>query len=74
MGISGVRERHLESIILKTLCRILLVSAHPRTLIQIVLQVTATPEGDSAPGKLPQADSVGDESRRCGEHHLIIEL
>ena len=67
MRIQGVRERHLESIIHKTLRRIVLVSAHPRTLIQVVLQVTATPESDSASGRLPQADSVGDESGHFGD-------
>ncbi|KAI4245642.1 MAG: hypothetical protein L6R40_002443 [Gallowayella cf. fulva] len=42
IAVGGVRERHLESIIEKTLRQVILVSAHPRTLIQITLQVTAT--------------------------------
>lgn len=73
MGIRGVRERHLESIIHKTLCHTVLVSAHPRTLIQVVLQVTATPEGDSVSGKLPQADSVGNASSAIRGRFLIVK-
>lgn len=55
----GVRERHFESIIHRTLRHVILVSAHPRTLIQVTLQVTGTPASDSASGKPPQAASVG---------------
>ncbi|MCJ1246382.1 exosome non-catalytic core subunit rrp46 [Trapelia coarctata] len=55
VGVGGVRECHLESIIHKTLRRVILVSAHPRKLIQVTLQVTRTPENDSVPTKLPQA-------------------
>ncbi|KAL9604015.1 MAG: hypothetical protein Q9219_000777 [cf. Caloplaca sp. 3 TL-2023] len=42
-GVGGVRERHLESIVEKTLRQVILVSAHPRTLIQVTLQVIAAP-------------------------------
>ncbi|SLM41014.1 Ribosomal protein S5 domain 2-type fold [Lasallia pustulata] len=56
-GVGGVRERHLESIIQSTLRHIILVQNHPRTLIQVTLQVTATPPNDSAFGRLPQAAS-----------------
>ena len=55
-GILGVRERHLESIVEKTLRQIIIISAHPRTLIQVVLQVVSTPEGTDT---LPQSASVG---------------
>ena len=55
----GLRERHLESIIQNTLRHVILVSAHPRTLIQITLQVVSGPEDDSVTGSLPQAGSVG---------------
>ncbi|KAL8994830.1 MAG: hypothetical protein Q9169_005306 [Polycauliona sp. 2 TL-2023] len=57
IGVGGVRERHLESIIQKTLRQVILVSAHPRTLIQIMLQVTATPDDGSASGGLHQSSS-----------------
>ena len=54
----GLRERHFESIIRNTLRHVILVSAHPRTLIQITLQVISGPEDDSVTGSLPQAASV----------------
>lgn len=55
----GLRERHLESIIQKTLRHIILVSAHPRTLVQFTLQIVSRPEDDSNTASLPQAASVG---------------
>lgn len=55
----GLRERHLESIIQNTLRNVILVSAHPRTLIQLTLQIVTGPEDDSVTGSLPQAASVG---------------
>ena len=55
---TGIRERHLESIIQNTLRHVILVSAHPRTLIQITLQVVSGPKDDSVTGSLPQAASV----------------
>ncbi|KAL8683200.1 MAG: hypothetical protein Q9186_000812 [Xanthomendoza sp. 1 TL-2023] len=57
VGVASVRERHLESIIEKTLRQVILVSAHPRTLIQITLQVVATPEDKNATGSLHQSAS-----------------
>ncbi|MCJ1287395.1 exosome non-catalytic core subunit rrp46 [Xylographa opegraphella] len=56
-GIGGVRERHLEGIIQRTLRHIILVVSYPRKLIQVTLQVTGTPEGDSKSEKLTQASS-----------------
>ncbi|KAL8801821.1 MAG: hypothetical protein Q9200_006812 [Gallowayella weberi] len=56
-GVGSVRERHLESIIEKTLRQIILTSAHPRTLIQIILQVVATPGENIATGDLHQSAS-----------------
>ncbi|MCJ1470663.1 exosome non-catalytic core subunit rrp46 [Pseudocyphellaria aurata] len=56
-GVGGIRERHLESIIERTLRHTVVVTAHPRTLIQVTLQVIATQEEDSASGVLPQAAS-----------------
>ncbi|MDI1488499.1 MAG: exosome non-catalytic core subunit rrp46 [Ramalina farinacea] len=53
----GVRERHLESILHSTLRQVILVSAHPRTLIQITLQVVASQEDESSMMGLPQAAS-----------------
>lgn len=54
----GVRERHLESIVQSTLRNIILVSAHPRTLIQVTLQVIEDQGSGSASSGIPQAASV----------------
>lgn len=56
--IIGVRERHLESILQNTLRHVILASAHPRTLIQVTLQIVSSKEGSSNAGDLPQATSV----------------
>lgn len=42
-GVGGPRERWLESILQSVLKSILLVHLHPRTLIQITLQITKEP-------------------------------
>lgn len=55
----GIRERWFEDIIRKTLRRVILVEAHPRTLMQVTLQVIATPREDDVLGGLAQADCVG---------------
>lgn len=55
----GLREKRLESIIQNTLRHVILVSAHPRSLIQFTLQIVTIPEDDSVTGSLPQAASVG---------------
>lgn len=57
-GFPGVRERHLESVIEKTLRQVILVSAHPRTLIQITLQVIASRDDGEALNGLHQSASV----------------
>ncbi|KAI1148640.1 hypothetical protein F4825DRAFT_89861 [Nemania diffusa] len=54
-GVGGTRERHLESLLQSTLRQIILVNNFPRTLIQIVLQITVTPENEYVNGKLVQA-------------------
>ncbi|KAI1128404.1 hypothetical protein F5Y10DRAFT_176367 [Nemania abortiva] len=54
-GVGGTRERHLESLLQSTLRQIILVNNFPRTLIQITLQVTVTPENEYINGKLVQA-------------------
>ena len=54
----GVRERHFESILQKTLRHVILVSDHPRKQIQVVLQVMDTPQNESSPNRLPEAASV----------------
>ncbi|KAL6715654.1 exosome non-catalytic core subunit rrp46 [Lecanora helva] len=56
-GVGGVRERHFESIIQNTLRHVIIVSAHPRTLIQITLQVITSPGDGDASGSIPQAYS-----------------
>jgi exosome complex component RRP46 len=55
----GTRERHLELILQSTLRQIILIHNFPRTLIQITLQITSTPENDIACSKLVHASSVG---------------
>ncbi|KAL9012058.1 MAG: hypothetical protein Q9173_003138 [Seirophora scorigena] len=57
-GIGGVRERHLESIVKKALHQVIYVSAHPRTLIQVTLQVVATSAEGTASSSLHQSASV----------------
>ncbi|KAI4096441.1 MAG: hypothetical protein LQ344_000949 [Seirophora lacunosa] len=54
-GVGGVRERHLESIVKKALRQVIHVSAHPRTLIQVTLQVVATP----AEAVTPSGELIG---------------
>jgi len=56
--VSGTRERHLESILQSTLRQILLIHNFPRTLIQVTLQITTTPENDTVGSKVMQASSV----------------
>ncbi|KAI0911794.1 hypothetical protein F4824DRAFT_116045 [Ustulina deusta] len=55
-GVGGTRERHLESLLQSTLRQIILVNNFPRTLIQIILQITVTPENEYVNGKLVQAN------------------
>ncbi|KAB2581131.1 putative exosome complex subunit rrp46 protein [Lasiodiplodia theobromae] len=47
-GVGSPKERHLETLIHNTLRHIILVRNHPRTLIQVTLQVLTVPEGDAA--------------------------
>lgn len=42
----------------KTLRNVILVDAHPRALVQVTLQVVATPREEDVLGGLAQADSV----------------
>ena len=60
----GVRERHLESIVQSTLRHVILVSAHPRTLIQVTLQVVEDQGDEFASCGLPQSASVSSTFRR----------
>ncbi|KAL9610981.1 MAG: hypothetical protein Q9167_004358 [Letrouitia subvulpina] len=53
----GVRERHLESIVQRTLRQVILISAHPRTLIQIILQIVTTQETQNTSFSLHQSAS-----------------
>lgn len=57
-GVGTTRERHLESIIERTLRQIVLISNFPRTLIQVTLQVTSTPPDETATSKSIQTSSV----------------
>ncbi|XXG94610.1 Serine/threonine-protein phosphatase 2A activator 2 [Hypoxylon texense] len=56
-GVGGTRERHLESLIQSTLRQIILVENFPRTLIQVILQVTTAPENEYINAKVVQANS-----------------
>lgn len=47
-GVGSPKERHLETLIHNTLRHVILVRNHPRTLIQVTLQVLTVPEGDTA--------------------------
>ncbi|KAL8824652.1 MAG: hypothetical protein Q9170_008087 [Blastenia crenularia] len=47
VGVGGVRERHLELLVEQTLRQLIHVSAHPRTLIQVTLQVLAGSSGSN---------------------------
>ena len=53
-----MRERHFESILHKVLHQVIKVGMHPRTLIQVTLQVTAVPDEDATTGRPSQAASV----------------
>ncbi|GAP83468.1 putative exosome complex subunit rrp46 protein [Rosellinia necatrix] len=55
-GVGGTRERHLESLIQSTLRQIVLVNNFPRSLIQIILQITVIPENEYLNGKIVQAN------------------
>lgn len=57
-GVGNTRERHLESIIERTLRQIILISNFPRSLIQVTLQVASTPPDETATSKLNQNSSV----------------
>jgi hypothetical protein len=57
-GVGTTRERHLESIIERTLRQIVLISNFPRTLIQVTLQVASTPPDETATSKSNQTSSV----------------
>ncbi|KAI1385099.1 uncharacterized protein F4822DRAFT_382979 [Hypoxylon trugodes] len=56
-GVGGTRERHLESLIQSTLRQIILINNFPRTLIQVILQVTTAPENEYVNAKTVQASS-----------------
>ena len=53
-----MRERRFESILHKVLHQVIKVAVHPRTLIQVTLQVTAVPNEDATSGRPSQAASV----------------
>ncbi|KAI0164851.1 hypothetical protein GGR57DRAFT_214580 [Xylariaceae sp. FL1272] len=55
-GVGGPRERHLESLIQSTLRQIVLINNFPRSLIQVILQITMAPENDYVNSKLAQAN------------------
>ncbi|KAK8162446.1 ribosomal protein S5 domain 2-type protein [Phyllosticta citrichinensis] len=50
-GVGSPKERHLENLIHSTLRQVILVRNHPRTLIQVTLQVLQVPEGDASDDK-----------------------
>ncbi|KAI2629780.1 hypothetical protein GGR54DRAFT_278854 [Hypoxylon sp. NC1633] len=56
-GVGGTRERHLEALIHSTLRQIILANHFPRSLIQVILQVTTAPENEYVNAKVSQASS-----------------
>ncbi|ROW14861.1 hypothetical protein VPNG_03787 [Cytospora leucostoma] len=56
-GVGGTRERHLESLLQQSLRQLILVKNFPRCVIQVVLQITATPANEYVNTKLVQASS-----------------
>ncbi|KAF3769094.1 hypothetical protein M406DRAFT_337384 [Cryphonectria parasitica EP155] len=56
-GVGGTRERHLESLLQQSLRQLILVKNFPRCLIQIVLQITASPANEYVNTKLTQAST-----------------
>ncbi|KAI1828642.1 hypothetical protein F4861DRAFT_12092 [Xylaria intraflava] len=55
-GVGGTRERHLESLLQSTLRQVILINNFPRSLIQVILQITVAPENEYVNGKLVQAN------------------
>ncbi|KAG9821178.1 hypothetical protein KCU98_g14504, partial [Aureobasidium melanogenum] len=47
VGVGSPKERHLESLIHSTLRDIVLTHMHPRTLIQLTIQIVNTPEQEN---------------------------
>lgn len=72
-AVLGIRERHLESILQSTLRQLILVHNFPRTLIQVTLQITTTPENENASSKLVQASSVSTSKARLSSVERLIE-
>lgn len=64
---TGVRERHLESLLESSLSQIILVKDFPRCLVQIVLQIESAPANDYVNTKLVQAGIV----RRPDAHPVM---
>ncbi|CAF9915931.1 MAG: hypothetical protein GOMPHAMPRED_000900 [Gomphillus americanus] len=57
-GLAGIRERFFEGLIHKTLKQVIKTKQFPRTLIQITLQITASPDIDAIAGRPHQAASL----------------
>jgi len=51
---TGPRERHLETLITTLLHSVILTTLHPRTLIQVTLQILSTPENRASSAPVPQ--------------------
>jgi exosome complex component RRP46 len=60
----GTRERHLESLLQQSLRQLILIKNFPRSVIQVVLQVTASPANEYVNTKLVQASTVSKERER----------
>ncbi|RKF60683.1 Exosome complex component RRP46 [Erysiphe neolycopersici] len=63
VGSAGTRERHLESLLQSTLRQIILIYEFPRTLIQVTLQISSSPEDDN---------DVKSKGARAGSNLLIL--
>lgn len=58
-GVGQIKERHLESIIAKTLSDVVLTQMFPRQMVQLTFQVLEMAVDDKAIGRMnPQAQSV----------------
>ncbi|KAF2153919.1 hypothetical protein K461DRAFT_320122 [Myriangium duriaei CBS 260.36] len=47
VGVGGPRERHVESLLTSLLRHVILTHLHPRSLIQITLQILSTPSDET---------------------------
>lgn len=64
----GTAERQLESILQRALRQLIPIRNFPRSMIQITLQITGTPENAYANTKVAQAQPVRPKSRHASRY------